>query len=1112
MKYLIAAFAALILTISCSEQKSDPTILVFSKTEGFRHESIEAGVDAIKKLGAENGFKVDHSEDAAIMTEDSLIRYDVIVFLNTTQDILNEEQQYEFKRFYQAGGGFVGIHAAADTEYDWPWYGELIGGYFNGHPNNPNVRNADIQVVDAGHPSCQHLPETWNRDDEWYNYKNLHPDMKVLLNLDESSYEGGTNGDSHPIAWTRDHMFYTGLGHTEETFMEENFLKHLLGGIQSVMGDGPDYTADGVAPSLNRFQKVVYEQNLNEPMELVVLPNDDIIFIQRKGDIKYYSKEDRITKTINEINVHTEFEDGLLGIALDPKFEQNAWVYLFYSPNIEEAVQHVSRFKFEEGKLNLETEQIIIKIPVQREECCHSGGALEFDSKGNLLIGVGDDTNPHESSGYAPIDGRLGRQPFDARRSSSNTNDLRGGILRITPQDDGTYTIPEGNLFPASDSTKAEIYVMGCRNPYRFFVDPKTDFLYWGDVGPDAGEDRERRGPKGHDEVNQARKAGYFGWPLFVADNKAYHQYDFEKDLSGDEYNPMMPVNRSPNNDGKLVLPPANNAFIYYPYGESEVFPLVGTGGRNAMAGFVYHYDDYPASDHKLPRYYDGKLFIYDWMRGWFMAVTMDDEGNYVSMERFLPNHKFSNPTDIVVDDDGRIYMLEYGTAWFSKNVDARLVEIKFSGGNRPPVPEVKFEKTIGAAPMVAEFDASSTIDFDGDEIEYTWKINNKKVGSGPILKYTFENPGIYVVRLEASDDDGGMDFHEVQMMVGNDKPEVAIEIEGNSSFYFGQEPINYVVRVNDTEDGSIGNGIDPSAVAVSFDYLETGFDRNEIALGHMSQVASHPGMKAMKNSDCYTCHKKGDQSVGPTFIEIANKYREQDDAMAYLSERIIKGGGGVWGDQAMAAHPQLSGNEVAIMVEYILDLEEKMDEDVLPPEGQVIPEVPSNKEPGGVFIMNATYVDKGTPKVAPISTTETKMLRSSELLAIDYDEIKDAMKMDLEPGTIPGIEEKTSILIGNHNSYIMYRNIDFNQIKQVTSYATVNPDYMAGGTLELILDDIDNEAIGSAEPEAIRSLRPSENTMNVENIDGIHDLYVKFVSKDPAKPAMVLSHLKFEK
>lgn len=1117
MRKLLAMLTLSFIIVSCTP-KTTPKILVFSKTEGFRHTSIEPGIEAIKKLGIDNGFEVDHTEDTDLITENNLAQYNSIVFLSTTGDIFTDEQQYEFQRFCQAGGGFVGIHAAADTEYSWPWYGKLVGGFFNGHPNNPNVRNADIKKVDMTHPSCTHLPDTWNRDDEWYNYKDLNEEMTVLLNLDESSYEGGTNGESHPISWIHDRgenkMFYTGLGHTDETFVEENFLTHLLEGIKYTMGDGkkPDYGLASVAPALNRFQKNVFDQNLNEPMELEKLPNGNLLFVERRGDLKLYDINAKETNVVHSFNVHSEFEDGLLGIALDPNYADNHWIYLFYSPVGEKPVQHVSRFVFKDGKIDTDSEKVVIEIPVQRDECCHSAGSMEFDSHGNLLIAIGDNTNPHQSSGYSPSDGRPGKLPFDARRSSSNTNDLRGKILRITPTDDGSYTIPEGNLFEASDKTRPEIYVMGCRNPYRFFVDPKTDFLYWGDVGPDAGEDGEDRGPRGHDEVNQAREAGYFGWPLFVADNKAYNDYDFKTEKSGEKHNASKPINTSPNNTGLRELPAANKALIYYPYAESEEFPIVGDGGRNAMAGFVYHYDDYPDSPNKLPKYYDGKLFIYEWMRGWIMAVTMDGEGNYVSMERFLPNHKFSNPTDIMLDEKGEIYMLEYGTSWFSKNEDARLVHLKYSNGNRTPVPEVKVDRTMGATPLLAKFDATESVDFDGDPIKFSWFVNDQKVGSGAQLEYTFEEAGNYIVRLDAADKSGERGSKEIPMLVGNDQPELDIEILGSRSFYFEGQGLEYKVNVNDKEDGSIGNGIDPGAVAVNIDYLESGYDKNEIAMGHMSGVASHPGISLMKDSDCYTCHKLNEKSVGPTFTDIANKYRGDKSAPTYLAERIKVGGGGVWGELAMAAHPQLSEEEIGGMVEYILELEEQTDNDALPIAGTHTFELPKGKDPGGVFIMNATYVDNGTAKVDPISTTETMMFRNAMMSATDFDEIVDAMKMDIEPGQFPGVTEKMSIIIGNHNSHVRYDNIDFTGISSVTAFVNASSNFMAGGKLQLILDTVDGDVVGEIEVMAAEGTEPSMISIDVEAIDGVHNLYVKFVSSDEAKPAMTLTHLLFAK
>ncbi len=216
-------------------------LLVFSKTAGFRHASIEAGKVALLKMGVEQGFNVDTTEDASLFTPQNLRKYDVVIFLNTTQDVLNDAQQTAFEKYIQSGGGFVGIHAAADTEYDWPWYGKLVGAYFNGHPSDPNVREADLELIDGTHISTKMLPQRWHRNDEWYNYKSINPDINVLLNLDESTYEGGTNGDNHPIAWYHEYdggrAWFTGGGHTSESFSEPLFLEHLLGGIRYAAGE-----------------------------------------------------------------------------------------------------------------------------------------------------------------------------------------------------------------------------------------------------------------------------------------------------------------------------------------------------------------------------------------------------------------------------------------------------------------------------------------------------------------------------------------------------------------------------------------------------------------------------------------------------------------------------------------------------------------------------------------------------------------------------------------------------------------------------------------------------------------------------------------------------------
>jgi len=219
-----------------------PRVLVFSKTAGFRHSSIPNGIAAIRKLGQENGFAVDATEDAGAFTQKNLARYSAVVFLSTTGDVLNPAQQDVFERYIQAGGGYVGVHSATDTEYDWPWYGRLAGAYFNGHPGNPNVRKGSYRVLDTTHVSTKGLPTRFEREDEFYNFKSIDPTIHVLIEIDEKSYEGGTNGDHHPMSWYHDfdggRAWYTNMGHTEATYTEPLFLQHLLGGLRYAIGTG----------------------------------------------------------------------------------------------------------------------------------------------------------------------------------------------------------------------------------------------------------------------------------------------------------------------------------------------------------------------------------------------------------------------------------------------------------------------------------------------------------------------------------------------------------------------------------------------------------------------------------------------------------------------------------------------------------------------------------------------------------------------------------------------------------------------------------------------------------------------------------------------------------
>ncbi|MGH7598169.1 MAG: ThuA domain-containing protein [bacterium] len=748
-------------------------ILVFSKTAAFRHTSIPNGIAALQKLGNENGFAVEATEDAALFTDAILARYQAVIFLSTTGDVLNDAQQTAFERYIRAGGGYVGIHAAADTEYGWPWYGNLVGAYFQSHPA---IQPATIIVADRSHPSTEPLPQRWPRTDEWYNFKiNPRGNVHVLATLDERTYSGGADGYDHPIAWCHEYdggrAWYTALGHTEASFTEPLFLQHVLGGILFAAGI---VAIDCGATRDANFEKIILDDNTLDPMSLAVAPDGRVFYVERAGAFKIYNPSNSRINIAANLAVTTAHEDGSLGIALDPNFAGNNWVYLFYSPAGAAAKQHVSRFTLAGNVLDLNSEKVLLVIPTQREQCCHSAGSLVFGPDGNLFISIGDNTNPFESNGYTPIDERAGRSTWDAQKSSSNNNDLRGKILRITPQAGGTYTIPNGNLFPRDGSAgRPEIFVMGCRNPFRIAVDQRNGWLYWGDVGPDANNLSSARGPRGHDEWNQARTAGNFGWPYCIGNNQAYVDYNFATSISGAAFDCNAPINNSPNNTGASALPPAQPAWIWYPYSPSTEFPELGNGGRTAMAGPIYHYDPNIDSGRKLPEYYDNTLFIYEWSRRWIKEVKLDDAGNVLKINPFLGSFEFRRPMDMELGPDGAIYMLEWGSNFNGGNSDSRLIRLQYKGG-APPVgvharPSAGHISSFSLAQNYPNpFNPTTTISYElpvVSEVELSiYNLHGQKVAT---LVSERQRAGRYQVEWEASAFAGGIYFCSLRSTTG---------------------------------------------------------------------------------------------------------------------------------------------------------------------------------------------------------------------------------------------------------------------------------------------------------------------------------------------------------
>jgi cytochrome c len=1132
LKILLILFVANTLF---AQNKSN--VLVFSKTAGFRHQSIESGKKALEKMAKEKGISVSFTEDASQFVESNLKKYNAIIFLNTTGDVLNNEQQSSFERYIQAGGGYVGIHAATDCEYDWVWYNQLAGAWFLDHPMTPSNIQKGKFVVTQKNEFTAGMPDTFERTDEFYSFKNISPKINVVLKIDEKSYIGGKNGDNHPISWYQEfdggRSFYTAMGHTDETFAEPLFLNHLWAGIKYAMGGDTPKAIDfaKARPEENRFTKVVLEEKLDEPVELTLLDKERVLFIQRKGEIRIYNEKTKTLKTIAKLPVSLKYvnregkesvaEDGLLGLNKDPKFAQNQWIYLFYS-STKGSYNVLSRFTMKGDEILLDSEKEMLKVETQREECCHTGGSIDWDKEGNMFLSTGDNTNPHASNGYSPSDEREGRSPWDAQKSSANTNDLRGKILRIRPQADGTYTIPEGNLFTkGTANTRPEIYTMGHRNPYRIAVDKKTGKLYWGDVGPDASKPDPNRGAAGTCEFGQAASAGNYGWPHFVGNNQPYNKFDFASNKSGDKWDFTKPINTSPNNTGLKILPPAKDAMIWYSYANSEEFPQLGAGGCNPMAGPVYYRDMFATAPRAFPKYYDGKFFAYEWMRGWIMAVSFDKNGNYASMEKFMPSYRFSNPMDMEFAENGDLYVLEYGSGWFTANDDARLIRIEYNGGNRKPQIQLAANQMGGSVPFNLKLTSKGTVDADGDILTYSWKITSKngfnKVLNTPDANLTLAKTGTYKVLLTVNDGKGGINTQSMEVTAGNEPPVLSLEMpNSNKSFYVANKSLEYQIKVKDKEDGELDKGISPENVAVNIDYLAEGFDKNMIAMGHRSadaNAAFSSGKKLIEASDCMACHKKEAKSIGPAYADVSNKYKGDKSALESLTKKIIAGGSGVWGEVAMAGHPQLSAADASEMVKYILNISnEKPKEKGLPVRGSYMTKAPNADKNKGVYIVRAAYEDQGANGLPSLKSEQSFVLRNSKIDAHGFDEYNDVNKMAFGGNNL-AIPAKSG-------AYMVMKQIDLSGIKalQVAAVAPKPQLNAVGGTVEVRLGSPTGALLGKSnflEPSDKMDFSPKIITAPIQlpnNLDGkLQDVYVVFVNPKEVGSLMVVMGLEFK-
>jgi cytochrome c len=820
-----------------------------------------------------------------------------------------------------------------------------------------------------------------------------------------------------------------------------------------------DKVVDNKKPEENRFTPLTVTQagSLDEPMMFQVLSDTVAYIIERHGNIKKINMMDKSATLVGNIPVFTENEQGLIGFIVDPSFRSNRWVYIYYAHSRESKFV-LSRFELRDSLIK-KSEKILFEIPCDRGNTSHTGGGMTWDKNGNLYLTIGNNTG---NSLYSQTDQRKDRENFDDQRGAANTNDLRGKILRIHPESNGSYSIPEGNLFKkGTDGTRPEIFVMGNRNPWRIHVDSKTGYVYWGEIGPDADSDTEN-GPMGYDELNQAKEPGFFGWPYFIGENQGYPMYDYVKQAPGEKQDPEHPVNNSVNNTGLKNLPSAQPAFIAYPYRSSEKYPLVGSSSRCAIGGPIYRRSDFENPLRPYPAYYEGKWLAADLSRFWIMAIKMDEDGNYKSMERFLPEYHPQQPIDIKFGPHGDLYVLEYGTNTVNSASESKLVRIEYNAGNRKPVVNISSNKRGGRVPLSLELSAKGTVDYDDDSLSYDWRItgpqNFEKKNAERIYTADLMKPGVYEATLIVRDDKGLENTNSLKIIAGNEPPIVQLKVDGNQDFFFANNTIHYEVEVADHEDGSLKAGtIRPDQVSFTIDYVSAGFDYVDVTLGHAKVDAATRTAVAetmIARSDCKSCHHVDAVGVGPSFTKIMQRYKGRSDAPEYLAGKILKGSAGVWGKEAaMPAHPDMHAADVRAIANYILGIGASQK---VKTSGTFDTSVPKDDNRLGKWIIRAAYTDHPKDSLPSLSTESVVILRAPMIQAVDA---------DVADGLIRDHLDEYTFLTARKGSHIVLKNIDLTSVKQIQLIPNWHLyDIYKGAKITLRLDKVDGQLLSEVQ------------------------------------------------
>jgi type 1 glutamine amidotransferase len=722
-------------------------------------------------------------------------------------------------------------------------------------PQPPAVNEAVVDILDRQHPATKTLPLTVKRADRWYNWDpNPVGTVHTVAQVEERFYDPGlgANGPFHPVSWCRDYdggrSFYTGMGHTEGSYGEPAFRSHLAGALRWTTGiERGDcqatIAANYKAERLTAANKTGELDQIGEPHGLTIADDGTVFYVGKAacpsgpvvdwanpkvglgcGTIHSYDPASKQVKLLTTLPVMgnrgsgselVKNEEGLLGIVPDPAFATNGWLYVYWMPHDsidrEKRIgqRTISRLTYDKATQSIDqaSRKDLLKFPVQIHSCCHAGGGMAFDSKGNLYVGSGDNNSSEGSSGYSGNNWTAEYQGIsfqDARRTSGNTNDLAGKIIRIHPEADGTYTIPAGNLFPpGTEKTRPEIYVMGVRNIARLQIDPERQWLTAGWVGPDAASPSPTLGPAKYETATILTSAGNQGWPYCMGNRQPYRdRSSTDATVLTGWYDCDNLKNESPRNTGLVDIPPARDNMIWYaPDGGGPVFPdradgsgiptyvkadatytqpYLRGGGQAIMSGPTYHRDRVDtASGVAWPAYWDDKWFIGDQSNAANrVAVTVDPAGVPrqappvfgESLRAIIPggngDTRLQSWMDAKFGPDGALYLLDYGGGFFTLHANQKLIRVTYQGGAPTPAP---------AATSVAVQNKPLTVAFTGSRsggVSYRWEFGDGGTSTEANPRHTYARVGKYTAKLTVTYANGETATTQTAVTVGCATPD----------------------------------------------------------------------------------------------------------------------------------------------------------------------------------------------------------------------------------------------------------------------------------------------------------------------------------------------------